>query len=57
MKNGTIYHDALARKIGFNKDDIFIDIGANTGLVSVPFEKSLIVMLLRSKQVKIMVNI
>ena len=27
----------LARKIGFNKDDIFIDIGANTGLVSVPF--------------------
>ncbi len=27
----------LARKIGFNKDDIFIDIGANTGLVSIPF--------------------
>ncbi len=27
----------LARQIGFNKDDIFIDVGANTGLVSIPF--------------------
>jgi len=27
----------IAKKIGFNKNDIFVDIGANTGLVSVPF--------------------
>ena len=27
----------LAKQIGFSKNDIFVDIGANTGLISVPF--------------------